>query len=165
MSRVVSLRLQESQMERLGRLARHLGRSPSETAARLIEEALRMAEFSYIEFRNSFVGRQAYVMGTSLAVWEVLFVARAYENDVVRTAEHLNWPPFKVQAALRYATAFPDEINAALEDNDSYDLAKMSRLLPQLRVFRISGDDSDAGTVNAEDDGAGAEGRAAPAAG
>lgn len=135
MSRVVSLRLQEPQMERLGRLARRLGRTPSETAALLIEEALRMAEFGHITFRDSPVGRQAYVLGTSLAVWEVVLVARSYDGDAERTAAHLRWPPIRVQAALRYAAAYPDEIELALADNAAYDFAAVSRMLLQAERF------------------------------
>ena len=43
-SQVLSLRLKPEQMERLQKLARRADRKPSELAARLIEEALRMAE-------------------------------------------------------------------------------------------------------------------------
>ena len=37
MSRVISMRFGEDQIERLGRLARQLGKSPSETSALLVE--------------------------------------------------------------------------------------------------------------------------------
>ncbi len=114
MPNVLSLRLQESQMERLQRLARLLGRSPGETSALLIEEGLRMAEFSHIVFRYSPAGRQVYVQGTSLAVWEVIMVLRAYGDDRALTAEHLAWPLVRVQAAAQYAAAFADEIEAAI---------------------------------------------------
>ena len=69
MSRVMSLRLQDSQIERLNRAARSSGRTASETAAILLEEALRQREFAFIEFRDSPVGRQAYLQGTRLAAW------------------------------------------------------------------------------------------------
>jgi hypothetical protein len=78
MSHVVSMRLRDEQMERLRRLARRLGYTPSEASALLLEEALRTAEFAFIQFRNSPGGRQAYVAGSSPAVWEVVMVARGY---------------------------------------------------------------------------------------
>jgi hypothetical protein len=59
-SKVVSLRLRDDQVERLQRTARYLGRSPTETAALLLEESLREREFAGIEFRDSPVGRQAF---------------------------------------------------------------------------------------------------------
>lgn len=143
MSKVVSLRLRQSQMDQLHRLARRLGRSPSETGALLIEEALRMTEFGHITFRDSPAGRQAYVAGTGLAVWEVIWLLRAHEDDMARTADYLDWPLFRVQAAVQYARAFPGEIEAAIEDNGSYDLEKLARLFPQLEVFMVPAEVTD----------------------
>ena len=99
-----------------------------------------MAEFSHIVFRDSPAGRQAYVQGTSLAVWEVIMVLRAYGDDRALTAEHLAWPLVRVQAAAQYAAAFPDEIEAAIEENDAYDELTLSRMLPQLPVFEARDD-------------------------
>ena len=137
MSKVVSMRVREEVAERLNRLSRRLGRTPSETGALLLDEALRANEFSQIEFRDSIVGRQAYIKGSSLAVWEVISVAREYDLDPKKTAEHLSWPVFRVQAALNYFHAFPGEINAAMDDNDSYDFEKLRRLLPQIELFVV----------------------------
>lgn len=137
MSRVVSIRLREAQLERLARYARRLGRSPSETTALLLEEGLRMAEFGYIVFRDSPVGRQAYVLGTSVAVWEVVLVARAYAGDIARTAESLQWPLVRVQAALRYAEAYPNEIELALADNADYTYDVVARMLPSAEQFVV----------------------------
>jgi len=135
MSLVVSMRLKEPQMNRLRRLARRLGRTPSETGALLIEEAMRQAEFGQIVFRDSSAGRQTYLQGSSLAVWEVIDVARHYDMDALRTAGHLHWPVERVTAALNYAEAFPEEIEMAREDNVSYDADSVSRLLPQTIPF------------------------------
>jgi hypothetical protein len=125
------MRLKEGQMERLRRVARRLGLTPSEISARLVEEALRRGEFAFIDFRDSAVGRQAYLQGSSLAVWEVVMVAQCYDLDPERTAAHLRWPVVRVQAALNYARAFPEEIDAAIRDNDAVDFEALSRMLPQ----------------------------------
>jgi hypothetical protein len=138
MSQVVSLRLKDNQMDRLRKVARRMGRTPTEVGALLVEEGLREAEFACVEFRDSAVGRQAYVKGSGLAVWEVVTVAQDYNLDVAKTAEHLEWPLFKVQAALNYAAAFYDEINDAIADNDSYDFETLQRLLPQAEEFVVS---------------------------
>lgn len=137
MSHVVSIRFQDDQMERLRRLARRLGRTPSETGALLVEESLREAEFGHIDFRDSPVGRQAYVKGSSLAVWEVVKLARSYGMDVTKTARHLEWLPFRVQAALNYAAAFPEEIKEAIADADKSDFTTLSRMLPQAEEWVI----------------------------
>jgi hypothetical protein len=162
MSRVLSLRLQEGQWERLGRLARRQGRSPGEAGARLIEEGLRAAEFAGIGFRDSLAGRQAGVLGTGLAVWEVALVARAYTGDVSQTAQHLAWPEGRVRAALHYAAAFPEEIEAAIADNAAYTPTAVARLLPQLEVWTVAEGDS---AATPGEGGQGEAGRdAAPAA-
>jgi hypothetical protein len=156
MSRVLSLRLKDEQMARLTRLARRLDRTPSETAARLLEEALRMSEFAMIEFRDSPVGRQAYVAGSRLAAWQVAWLARAYDGNPARVAEHLQWPLIKVQAGLEYCKAFPQEIQEALDDNDAIDFVQLKRLLPQLELFTV--DLREADDAVGEAGGAAAEG-------
>lgn len=98
-----------------------------------------MADYSHIEFRDSMAGRQAYVKGSSLAVWEVAMVARDYVGDAEKVAAHLQWPVPRVRAALRYAADFKEEVDAAIADNDAYDFAAVSRLLPQAESFSISG--------------------------
>ena len=115
--KVISLRLKDQQFERLQRVARRLGHSPSESAVILLEEALRERDFAFVEFRDSPVGRQAYLKGTRLAVWQVVWLARHYDGDTMQTAGHLELPTNQVSAALTYAHAYPAEIEAALLDN------------------------------------------------
>lgn len=135
--KVVSLRLREEQVQRLQRLARHLGKTPSETGALLIDESLRQADFAHIEFRNSAVGRQAYVKSSSLAVWEVIMVAQGYGMDAERTAAHLAWTVDRVRAAFHYAEAFPNEIQHALDDNRDMGYDALKRLLPGVERITI----------------------------
>ncbi len=134
-STVISMRLPRQSGQRLKRLAARHGWTPSDASARLIEEGLRRADFAFIDFRDSASGRQAYVQGSSLAIWEVMLLARAYKKDAARVARHLRWPQAKVQAAFNYAQAFPDEINSALAEQDDADFVSVSRLLPQAREF------------------------------
>lgn len=136
-SKVMSMRFAPEQVERLQRLARRLGRTPSETGALLVEESLRRAEFALIDFRDSPAGRQACVQGSGLAVWEVVLVAQGYGLDAEKTAEHLAWPVPRAKAALLYAEAFPEEIEAALEDNRGFTFERLQRLLPQARLVEI----------------------------
>jgi hypothetical protein len=106
----------------------------------LVEEGLRRAEFPSIDFRESPVGRQAYVRGSSLAVWEVIWVARGYQRDVEQTAAHLGWPEHRVQAAFAYADAFPEEIAPALEKQEAQSFETLSRILPQAELFEVEQD-------------------------
>lgn len=142
MSKVISIRCRDPQVERLGRLARRLNRTPSETAAILLDEALRMAEYAHIVFRDSAAGRQAYISGTRLAVWEVAWLAEAFAYDVNQVAEHLEISPMLIKGALNYAAEFGDEIAVAIEDNSSYDRVRLTRMLPELEVFEASSSSS-----------------------
>ncbi len=136
MGKVLSLRLKDDQLERLQRAARRLGRTPSETAALLLEESLRAREFAFIEFRDSPVGRQAYLQGTRLAVWQIVSLARCFGGDVAQTAAHLDLPASQVAAALHYAAAYPAEIDAAIADSrDS--AADLIKMIPTLEVITI----------------------------
>jgi len=132
---VLSSRLEPGQERRLSRMARRLGRTPSETGALLIEEGLRRSEFAFIDFRDSPVGRQAHMQGSSLAVWEVIWIAKGYEMDVKKTAAHLEISPLKVQSAFKYAEAFSAEIESALREHEAGDFETLSRMVPQAEVF------------------------------
>jgi uncharacterized protein (DUF433 family) len=136
-SAVVSLRVSDEQAERLQRKARQIGRTPSETGAILLDESLRRDEFAFIDFRDSAVGRQAYIQGSRLAVWQVVSLVRSYAGDVNKACGHLEWPAVKVQAALSYAKAFSDEIETALRDAQACTFDRISRMLPQTEEFIV----------------------------
>src|SRR4029077_107035 len=110
-SMVLSMRLPVESGKRLKRIANRHGWTPSDASARLVEEGLRRSEFAFLDFRDSPAGRQAYIQGSTLAVWEVIFLLRSYEGNVAAVAKHLRWPESKVRAAANYADAFPHEIN------------------------------------------------------
>jgi len=133
-----SIRLPIGSMKRLKRMASNHGWTPSEVSSRLIEEGLRRADFAFVDFRDSSAGRQAYLQGSSLAIWEVMMVARDYQNDVAATAKHLHWPPVKVRAAVNYANAFPEEIEASIAENDAVEFETLTRMLPQAAEFTAS---------------------------
>lgn len=128
---VLSMRLPLESGRRLKRIARRHGWTPSDASARLVEEGLRRSEFAFLDFRDSPVGRQAYIQGSTLAVWEVVLLLRSYGGNVAGVAKHLRWPEGKVRAAANYAEAFPQEIEEALTENESVDLLTLKRMLPQ----------------------------------
>jgi len=134
-STVISMRLPEASGKRLKRLATRHGWTPSDASARLVEEGLRRSEFAFIDFRDSSVGRQAYLQGSSLAVWEVMLLVRSHKRDLEAVAKHLRWPVSKVQAAVNYASAFTEEIEEALVENDASDFTSLQRMLPQAVEF------------------------------
>ena len=134
----ISMRLPVKSGQRLRRLAARHGWTASDASARLVEEGLRRSEFAFIDFRDSAAGRQSCIQGSSLAVWEIMRLAREYKNDAEAVAKHLNWPEAKVRAGFNYAQAFPAEIEAALADNDEIDFKVLSQMLPQAREFVVT---------------------------
>jgi hypothetical protein len=134
-SMVISMRLSSQSGSRLKKMAHRHGWTPSDASARLVEEGLRRSEFAFIDFRDSAAGRQAYIQGSSLAVWEVVMLLRSYKRDVRDVAKHLQWPEAKVHAAANYADAFPQEIETALLENASTSFEAVKRMLPQAEEF------------------------------
>ena len=74
----------------------------------LKEKALE-EEYPGIGFRDSAGGREAYVQGHRVAVWEVADVYRETKS-VPKTADHFRWPPALVRCALAYAKKFALEM-------------------------------------------------------
>ncbi|HYL61402.1 MAG TPA: transcriptional regulator [Candidatus Methylomirabilis sp.] len=132
---VISMRLAAESGTRLKRMANRHGWTPSDASARLVEEGLRRAEFAFIDFRDSAAGRQTCIQGSTLAVWEVLLLVQSYKGDVSAVAAHLKWPEAKVQTAINYAKAFPEEIETALSENAATDFDALKRMLPQASEF------------------------------
>lgn len=137
MSQVVSTRLPDHTAERLKRLARRLGKTPSETGAILIEESLRESEFPYIEFRHSPLGRQPYLKNSSLALWEVIQIAQSYGLDEEKTAAHFHRPLEWIRSALLYAEAYQSEVQKAITEAQTLNETTLKRLLPQLETITV----------------------------
>jgi hypothetical protein len=134
-SSVCVCQLPAASAKRLKRIANRHGCTPSDASARLVEEGLRRSEFAFIDFRDSSAGRQAYIQGSGLAVWEVILLVHSHKNDLQTVAKHLRWPQAKVQAAVNYAEAFSSEINEALAENEATSFTTMKRMLPQANEF------------------------------
>jgi len=133
---VVSMRLPVESSRRLKRLANRHGWTESDLSARLVEEGLRRSEFALVDFRDSPVGRQAYIQGSTLAVWEVMMIVRAFKGNAKKAAEYLEWPEFRVLAAVHYTEAYPREIKQVLAENDAMDFDALKKKLPALELYQ-----------------------------
>lgn len=116
MSETISLELTDEQITRLDRAATRAKHSRVEMAAHLLEMAIRLTEFPYVEFKDFGAGVEAFVTGTRLRVWWVELLARDYDFDVPRIATHYNLPESTVRAVLAYTAAFRDEIEADIAE-------------------------------------------------
>ena len=101
--------------ERLvARQARAARTSKSDLVARYVIEKGLETEFPGISFRNSLSGREAYLTGHRVAVWEVL-VVYGETKSVEKIVDHFHWPRVLVTRALAYAKAFPEELRGSRE--------------------------------------------------
>lgn len=118
MSAPLSIRFDPELLERLRRRARSLpGATPSGLAQRLVDEGLRMADHPGVVFRDGPSGRRA-ALALGPDVWEVATAARQIDERgpkaIQAVAELLNLPADRVDVALRYYTAYPQEIDTEI---------------------------------------------------
>ncbi|MEW6303570.1 MAG: hypothetical protein AB1705_08875 [Verrucomicrobiota bacterium] len=106
---VQSCRIEKNHAALLSRQAKRRHLEVSTLSSLYLTEKALEEEFPGIGFRDSAGGREAYVLGHRVAVWEVVDAFRE-ARTVARTARHFRWPPALVRCALAYAKAFPKEI-------------------------------------------------------
>jgi predicted transcriptional regulator len=117
MSVNVSVRLDDALAERLRMRARAAGESLSERLRRYAEEGARREEHPLITFRDGPAGRRAGLLGGP-DVWEVtmwLDDLAADPDPVATLLEDSTLARPQIDAALRYRSAYPDEIVARIE--------------------------------------------------
>ena len=106
---VQSCRLGKGVAALLSRQAKRRRLDVSTLSGLYLREKALEEEFPGIGFRDSASGREAYVLGHRVAVWEVMDVHREAKS-VARTADHFGWPDYLVKCALAYAKAFPEQV-------------------------------------------------------
>ena len=109
----ISLRVDPQIKVQLQDIARRFGTSPATLGADYVTEGVRTTMHPSIEFRQTPVGRMAYVRGLRLPVWLARDTVEDCGGDAEKAAKLLRLRPLLLKAALLYAKAFPQEINAA----------------------------------------------------
>lgn len=118
--KVVSIRLSEEQVEYLHRTARRLGRTPSQTAAMLIEDAQRRERYPEIEMRDTVAGRIAYIRRTRLPVWMMakwIWAGTTAEELHESIGQDAGATLEGMRSALAYAEEYRVEIEQDIEDD------------------------------------------------
>jgi hypothetical protein len=133
MSQVVSLRLPDETARRLKLVAKRAKRSVNQVGAASIEEWLRMNEFAGIEFRTSGPYRYAGLKHGP-KVWSVIRVARLYDMDMRQTTDHFELPKEMIQTAFDYYAAYPGDIDAIIEEEESITFEDLKRDFPNIEV-------------------------------
>jgi len=108
---VQSCRIEKSAANLLCRQARRRHLEVSTLSSLYLREKALDEEFPGIGFRDAAGGREAFVQGHRVAVWEVADVYREMKS-ISKTAAHFGWPDYLIKCSLAYAKAFPNEIAA-----------------------------------------------------
>ena len=106
---VQSCRIEKDDAALLARQAKRRHLEVSTLSSLYLKEKALEEEFPGIGFRDSAGGREAYVLGHRVAVWEVVDVFRE-AKAVAKVAGHFRWPPALVRCALAFSKAFPKDI-------------------------------------------------------
>lgn len=133
-SATVSIRLTAEERNDLNDLSRFKRIPPTTLGAQFIAEGLRAARFPGIEFRNTPLGRMAYLKNSRLAVWLVRELVRQ-AGSTAKLARLIGRSAIQLEGALLYAKAFPEEMDAAARLNKRAPGA-LDETLPGHSVFR-----------------------------
>ena len=101
--------------------------------ANILEEARRREDFPAVEFRDTRLGRVAFVQGTRV---QVGFVYGQTLGDSAVNAEKLAesfaWPRWKAAGVLVYLQEFAEECRQEWEDLSSSEVHALKRVLPDM---------------------------------
>jgi hypothetical protein len=106
---VQSCRIEQDHATLLARQAKRRHVEVSTLSSLYLKEKALEEEYPGVGFRDAVGGREAYVLGHRVAVWEVEDVHRG-TGSIAKTADYFRWPPALVRCALAYAKAFPAEV-------------------------------------------------------
>lgn len=109
-----SFRPSKSLDARLNSLAARTGMSKTAVLESLADEAERMRRYPGVAFRGPDLARRAWLMGSSLDVWEVIRGLRDFGGDADLMASGTEVPLRNIELARAYYREFSDEIDKAL---------------------------------------------------
>jgi len=130
-----SIRLSRSTDQFVADEARRTRRSKSAIVEALTEEATRMRRFPGMGFRGPEAGREAWVIGSGLDVWEIVEAYRDF-GSLERMLGETDLSERQLRLALAYAEAYPDEIEQALAENRR-PVEDWRRLYPFVHVTEV----------------------------
>jgi hypothetical protein len=134
----LSIRIPQQTRRWLERFAKRRG-SAGMAATRILEEARRREDFPAVEFRDTPLGRVAYVQGTRVQVAFIYGqVARDPRLTPNQLAESFSWPLWKARGVLAYLSEFEAECRQEWEDLEASELASLRRMLPQMENKEVS---------------------------
>ena len=108
---VQSCRIDQRLAPLLARQARRKKLEASTLSSLYLQEKALEEEYPGIGFRDAANGREAYILGHRVAVWQVLDVHNE-TRSVRKTATYFRWPESLVRCALLFAGDFAREVEA-----------------------------------------------------
>jgi uncharacterized protein (DUF433 family) len=141
-TRARGLRLPEELQEEIEREMRLREVTFSEVATSLLREAVRMRRVPGIVFMDGPVGRRASIAGTGLDVWEVIATFKSVGEDRERLEASYGWlSDRQLCAALAYYGLYPEEIDARIEEEESWTPERVYTEFPYLRPRSVRSSD------------------------
>lgn len=131
-----SLRLSEQTDRLVTAEARRTRRSKGSVVESLAEEALKSRLFPGVAFRGDDYDRRAWLIGTSLDVWQVVDAHRDFGGDSARMLAETDVTERELRTALAYHERFPEEIDAFIAVNRR-SLAELRAEHPHADVIAI----------------------------
>ncbi len=112
-----TVRLSPRVESRITQLARETKRSKGAVLEELADEAERARRFPGIAFRGPHWSRRAWVLGTSLDVWEIIQASQDYKEEGEKMLGETGLAPRQLRMALAYYREFSQEIDEAIAAN------------------------------------------------
>lgn len=102
--------------------------------ADLTSEASKMCRVPGVIFADGESGRRARIAETGIEVFEAIMSYLAVNKDWKRFKQCLHWlSDDQLRAAVTYYKTYPDEIDAAIEENAKYTPEYVYATYPDLR--------------------------------
>lgn len=92
------------------------------------------SRYTHIVSEPSSGPADARVQGTGMHVWEIAWTARHYA-DLDAMARSLNPDRDLLEEGMRYAGEHQTEVEAAIEENESWTFERLQEVLPGIQLF------------------------------
>ena len=114
----LSFRIPGDLAERVAdRTRRWVAKSDSETYRQVIEEWVRLQDHPGIRFVDGPGGRPAALVGGP-EIWQMIAIVRDFESDREAILDAYPWVTVEMlDVVQRYFQAYPEEVDALIEDN------------------------------------------------
>lgn len=132
-----SLRLSEQTDRLVSAEAKRTKRSKGSVVETLAEEALKARLVPGIAFRGEDYKRRAWLIGTSLDVWQAVEAHMDFDEDFERTVAETDLSERELRTALGYYRRFPQEIDDFIALNRR-SLAELRAEYPHADVISVT---------------------------